>query len=103
MTRPHPTAVVRALCSLETGKHQGNAMRSWLANLSRDREQLVMAVWVIVVVCEADPCDACLSLGQRDCMRCMARLKDNPVHDENLLAMVALVYDALGVPPGGRR
>jgi hypothetical protein len=33
----------------------------------------------------------------------MARLKSNPVEDENLLAMVALVYDALGVPPGGRR
>lgn len=93
---PPPKAVVRALASLDTGGLTSPAaVKGWLTKLPDEPEATVRAVWVLVLVCRIEPCEACSALRLTDCLRCMGRVKSNPVEDGELRLLCDLVLETV--------
>ena len=93
---PPPKAVVRALASLDTGGLTSPAaVNGWLTKLPDEPETTVRAVWVLVLVCRIDLCEACSVLRLTDCLRCMARCKSHPLEDAELRLMCEMVVETV--------
>jgi hypothetical protein len=93
---PPPKAVVRALASLDTGGLTSHAaVNGWLTKLPQEPEATVRAIWVLVIVCRIETCQACAVLRLNDCLRCWARVKGIPVEDDELRLLCDLVMETV--------
>ena len=71
------------------------AVNGWLTKLPDEPETTVRAVWVLVLVCRIDLCEACSALRLNDCLRCMARCKSHPLEDAELRLMCDMVVETV--------